>query len=538
MPPTADAAGDSAGVVIGVDIGTTSTKSVAYTTDGQVVASGGKAYPLLEPFPGHAVQEPDVIVEAVLEAVRQTTDGLDGRPVAALSFSAAMHSLLGLSPEGDPLTDVVTWADTRSSEQARRLRASPGGLELHRRTGTPLHPMSPLPKLVWFREQEPKLFEQVGFWVGIKEYVLLRLCDALVVDHSVASATGLLNLASLQWDAEALHLAGLEPEQLAELVATTTVLPELTAEAAARTGLPARTPVVVGASDGPLANLGLGAVAPGVAACSIGTSGALRVMVDRPAVDPLGQVFCYALTADRWVVGGAINNGGVVLEWAGGALAPDLGSDAAEELLDLAGSVPAGSGGLLMLPYLLSERAPHWSAIPQGAYVGLSRAHRREHLIRAALEGVCLQLGLVLGSMRAAGLDIHEIRATGGFARSQLWRQMLADALGVSIQFPQGHEGSSFGAALLGMQALGIIDSIDVAADLVRVESTVRPDPSAAATYASLQPVFAELYYALAPTFTTLRRLAPGLPFDLPEGSRPGGREAGTAGADRKGDQR
>ena len=130
-----------------------------------------------------------------------------------------MHSLLGLSPEGDPLTDVVTWADTRSSEQARRLRASPGGLELHRRTGTPLHPMSPLPKLVWFREQEPKLFEQVGFWVGIKEYVLLRLCDALVVDHSVASATGLLNLASLQWDAEALHLAGLEPEQLAELVA-------------------------------------------------------------------------------------------------------------------------------------------------------------------------------------------------------------------------------------------------------------------------------------------------------------------------------
>ena len=180
------------------------------------------------------------------------------------------------------------------------------------------------------------------------------------------------------------------------------MLPGLTAEAADRPGC-RRNAVVVGAGDGPLANLGLGAVAPGVAACSIGTSGALRVMVDRPAVDPHGRVFCYALTAHRWVVGGAINNGGVVLEWAGGALAPDLGSDAAEELLDLAGSVPAGSGGLLMLPYLLSERAPHWSALPHGAYVGLTRAHRREHLVRAALEGVCLQLGLVLESMRAAG---------------------------------------------------------------------------------------------------------------------------------------
>ena len=475
-----DAAGDSAGVVIGVDIGTTSTKSVAYTTDGQVVASGGKAYPLLEPFAGHAVQEPDVIVEAVLERSGRPSQAWTAGRLPPCPSVPRCTACWASRPRATRSPTSSTWADTRSSEQARRLRASPGGLELHRRTGTPLHPMSPLPKLVWFREQEPKLFEQVGFWVGIKEYVLLRLCDALVVDHSVASATGLLNLASLEWDAEALHLAGLEAEQLAELVPTTTVLPELTAEAAARTGLPARTPVVVGASDGPLANLGLGAVAPGVAACSIGTSGALRVMVDRPAVDPHGQVFCYALTADRWVVGGAINNGGVVLEWAGGALAPDLGSDAAEELLDLAGSVPAGSGGLLMLPYLLSERAPHWSAIPQGAYVGLSRAHRREHLIRAALEGVCLQLGLVLGSMRAAGLDIHEIRATGGFARSQLWRQMLADALGVAIQFPQGHEGSSFGAALLGMQALGIIDSIDVAADLVRVESTVRPDPSAA----------------------------------------------------------
>ena len=216
---------------------------------------------------------------------------------------------------------------------------------------------------------------------------------------------------------------------------------------------------------------------PGVAACSIGTSGALRLMVERPAVDPQRSVFCYALTPGRWVVGGAINNGGVVLRWAGEALAPDLGDHAAAQLLALAERVPPGSDGLIMLPYLLSERAPHWSSEPRGAYVGLTRHHGRGHLVRAALEGVCQQLALVLASMRDAGNEVHEIRATGGFARSALWRQMLADALGMPIGFAAGHEGSAFGAALLGMEALGLVDGIDRAAQLVRHRRRRRARP-------------------------------------------------------------
>jgi gluconokinase len=223
-------------------------------------------------------------------------------------------------------------------------------------------------------------------------------------------------------------------------------------------------------------------------------------------------VFCYALTERRWVVGGAINNGGLVLDWAGDSLAPDLGEEPEDALLELAGRVPVGSGGLIMLPYLLSERAPHWSALPRGAYIGLTRGHRREHLVRAALEGVGQQLALVLASMRSAGMQVDEMRATGGFTRSDLTRQLLADVLGLDIGFPAGHEGSSFGAALLGMEALGIVESIDVAADLVELADVVRPDPAAAATYASLLPVYSEVYDALVPTFSALRRLAPSLP--------------------------
>ncbi len=499
--------------IIGIDIGTTSTKSVGYDVDEsgwglRPVAAHSVGYQLDEPFPGYAEQDPDAIFDAVVETVRRVA--AQANEVIALAFSTAMHSLIGLDADSKPITASITWADSRASSQAERIRASAVGLALHRRTGTPIHPMSPLTKLLWLREHEPTLFGLAAHWVGIKDYVILRLCGALVTDHSVASGTGLMNMHTLAWDVEALQIAGIDAVQLPQLRPTTSILSGLVDPAGL--GVPAGTPVVLGAGDGPLANLGLGAVRHGVAACSIGTSAGIRVMVERPGVDPDGGVFCYALTEDHWTVGGAINNGGVVLEWTGDALAPDLGKDAHERLLALADTVPAGCGGLIMLPYLLGERAPHWSSLPRGVYIGITREHRREHLIRAALEGVCQQLALVLRSVRAAGNEVHAVRATGGFARSPLWRQMLADVLDIEVQFPRGHEGSNFGAALLAMLALGRIDSIDVASDLVEIDDIVAPDPASAEVYRSLQPVFSELYGALVPAFTSIRRLAPRLP--------------------------
>jgi gluconokinase len=210
------------------------------------------------------------------------------------------------------------------------------------------------------------------------------------------------------------------------------------------------------------------------------------------------------LTEDRWVVGGAINNGGVVLQWARDALAPEHDEI---ELMDIAAQAPAGSDRLVMLPYLLSERAPHWSTLPRGAYVGLTRAHRREHLVRAALEGVCQQLALVLASLGEAGDGVREIRATGGFARSALWRQLLCDVFGQPVGFPAGHQGSGFGAALLGMEALGLIASFDRAADLIALDEVLEPDGDAAAVYARMRPIFAGLHDALGPAFIELRDL-------------------------------
>ena len=518
----------SAGVVIGVDIGTTATKVIAYDVTGEVRASASTDYPLRQPEPGAAVQDPHEVLAAVRGGVRAVMRQLGDVRVAGLSFSAAMHSLLGLDANGRPLTPLITWADTRADAQADRLRAEGRALDLHRRTGTPVHPMSPLTKLMWLREEHPELHAAARRWYGVKEYVLQQWCggdapdeESFVADHSIASATGLLALDTLDWDAEALDLAGVRPDQLPRPVPTTTVLRRLSRGTAADLGLPEGTPLVIGASDGPLANLGIGAVRPGQAACSIGTSGALRVMVEKPAVDPAGGVFCYAFLPGLWVVGGAVNNGGVVLSWAHDALAPELGEDAPEVLSELAATAPAGAGGLLMLPYLLGERAPHWSSLPRGAYIGLTRAHRREHLVRAALEGVCLQLALVLDSLRAAAINVREVRATGGFARSGFWRQLLGDVLGMPVDFPAGHEGSSFGAALLGMEALELVESIDVATDLVRVESTVTPDDDTRRLYTELRPVFARLFEELTPAFQDLRRLAPQFAADVQPEAHP-----------------
>jgi len=467
--------------VLGVDIGTTSVKAAAFAPDGRELARAEAGYPLLEPQAGRAEQDPERVVAAVIATIEEASRGVD---VAGLALGSAMHSLLAVAEDDRPLTPIVTWADNRAAEQAERLRREHPGL--HARTGTPPHPMAPLAKLMWFAEHEPELFARARRWVGVKSLVLHRLTGEWAIDHSVASGSGLLSLERLDWDEEALSLAGISAEQLPRLVPVTEVV----------------GPVVVGAADGPLANLGVGAVRPGVAACSIGTSGALRLVVERPGLDPAGRLFCYAATPGRWVVGGAISNGGSVLEWAREALAPDL---SVEDMLALAAEVPAGSDGLVMLPYLLSERAPHWSTIPRGAYVGLTHSHRRGHLVRAALEGVCQQLALVLASMRDAGCEVREVRATGGFARSPLWRQMLADSLGMPVGFPAGDEGSVFGAALLGMQALGLIESVDVADDLLGVRDVVEPDPGAAALLAARLPLFAELYDALLPAFTTLR---------------------------------
>lgn len=485
--------------VVGVDIGTTSTKAVVYTVGGKTVASHAVEYRLWTPVPGAAEQDPDEIHRAVLTAIREAVraGSVARGDLACISFSAAMHSLIAVDAAGDPLTRSITWADNRAAASAERIRKDLDGIAIYRRTGTPIHPMSPLAKLVWLREAQPELFARAARFVGIKEFIFQRLFGRWLVDHSIASATGLFNLVERDWDPQALKLAGIGPERLSELVPTTFHLAGLPPSTAADLGIDAGTPFVIGANDGVLSNLGVDAIRAGEVAVTIGTSGAMRTIVDRPVTDPAGRTFCYALTEHHWAVGGPVNNGGIIFRWVRDELAAAetetakrLGIDPYDVLTRIAERMPPGCEGLVFHPYLAGERAPLWNANLRGSFFGLAMHHRKEHLIRAVLEGVIFNLYSIMPAMESMIGTVRTIKATGGFARSGLWRQMMADVFNREVLVPESFESSCLGAAVLGLYALGLVDSLEVVSGMVGTTHRHLPIARNVAVYAELLPIF------------------------------------------------
>lgn len=492
-------------IVIAIDIGTTSTKTLAVDREGHIHNSHSVAYPLHTPSPGYAEQDPDVIYEAVLDAVASVMKkgGYTAEQIVCVTFSSANHSLILIDEQGIPLTPSITWADQRSAAQAERLLSDGTGLPIYLRTGTPIHPMSPLVKLIWMKEERPDLFFAAKQFIGIKEYVLNKLFGVMMMDHSIASATGLFNLETLAWDKEALLLADVREDQLPTLVPSTERITGLKLEAAERMGLNGSTTFVLGAQDGVLANLGIGAVEEGVLAVTIGTSGAVRTATNKPTVDPEGRLFCYALTEDCWIVGGPSNNGAIVAQWISERLYPGKPLD---EVLPLAASVPAGANGLLFLPLLSGERAPFWDAQAKGVMFGLTLSHVETDMLRAAMEGVIFQITAIVSLMKQAGQKPREVRASGGFARSTLWCQMMADMLGVPVRVPVSVESSGLGAAQLGLYAMD-----DCKGSLLRWKETegslYEPNEKTHSLYQGLLPLYLSLYDRLKEPMREISRL-------------------------------
>ncbi|WP_114570081.1 gluconokinase [Exiguobacterium flavidum] len=500
--------------LLGIDIGTTSTKAVLFARDGKLVHRAAADYPLHSPEPGVAVQDADEIFRAVLLAVRKcvTGSGVAAREIGFASFSSAMHSVIAVDAEGDAISPVYTWADNRSARYSERLKRT-NGMDIYRRTGTPIHPMAPLSKLMWLKSAEPELFGRAKKFISIKEYVFHKWFGDYVIDHSIASATGMFNLNDLDWDAEALSLAGVTPVQLSRPVKTTEVFRGIRADYAEAMGIDADLPVVIGASDGVLANVGVGALERGVVAVTIGTSGAVRTVTDRPVTDPKGRLFCYALTENHWVVGGPVNNGGMIFRWVRDQIGvPEIAEararniDPYELLTELAATVPPGSDGLLFHPFLAGERAPLWDANARGSYFGLGLHHTRAHLVRSALEGIIYNLYTVLLALEEVSGTPKRIEATGGFARSAFWRQMMADVFDQPVNIPESIESSCFGAVVLGLYALGEIDSLDVGQEMIGGVHAHTPEPEATQLYRELLPVYIRLGRLLTEEYAAIAR--------------------------------
>ncbi|URD52211.1 gluconokinase [Chroococcidiopsis sp. CCNUC1] len=494
---------------LGVDIGTTSTKAIAFSHDGAIKAKGSQGYEIIVPHPTWAEQDPEALFNAVITSVRQAMGtGISKQEIAAVGFSAATHSLLPVDANNKPLSNIIIWADNRSVTQTERLKQEEIAHNLYLRTGSPIHPVSVVTKLMWLREKAPEIFHKAAKFISIKEYIFFRLFQRYVVDYSIASATGLFNLKQLNWDAEALTIAGIKPEQLSQLVSTTHILRGMQTEYAEAMGLDPHTPVIIGANDGVLANLGVGAIAPSEFAITIGTSGAVRTVAAEPITDPQMRTFCYALTEKHWAIGGPTNNGGIVLRWLRDRFchpeveeAKRLGIDPYDVMIQAAMEIPAGAEGLICLPYLSGERAPYWNPKARGVFFGLNFNHTRSHTIRAAMEGIIFAVYSINVAIQEIAGTTGEIRASGGFARSHAWLQMMADAFGMVVAIPEVYEASGYGAAVLAMYAVGAIADLSEVQPTIKIRDRISPNPDLTRTYHQLFSRHQRLYRQLEAEF-------------------------------------
>ena len=499
-------------VWIGVDVGTTGVRAIAYTEDGTNVCSSEAFYPLLTPHPDWAEESPLQIYEAIEEVVRKTADQLryKNKELSGIALSTVMHSFAGLDAKKEPLMDMQTWADSRSTDIVRTMKKDPALCKsFYERTGCPIHACYPLAKIIWLRENQKELFNQMKYVGSLKDYIFYNMTGEWVIDKSTASTSGMYNAFTLDWDEEILAYAGVMKEQMPPVVSTT-YSHAITAEAAAVMHLPKGLPVVIGATDGVLVNVGIGAVEPGQLSGTIGTSGALRMLTKQPKTDPQMRTWCYNLTDDMWVAGGAINNGGMILRWVrdkichyGGSTLESLDIDPYDLMTMKAEHVDAGADGLICLPYFTGERAPYWNSELRGMFFGFSLNHSRSHMIRAVMEGICFSLNSVMQALKEFG-EIKDIRVSGSFTKSRLWLQILADILNQPITLPNNSEGAAFGAAVLGFISSGKMKSIADTANLVHPRRIYTPQEENRETYDRLYDIFVRLYKNLQTEFSDI----------------------------------
>ncbi|NML23303.1 gluconokinase [Pseudoflavitalea sp. G-6-1-2] len=499
--------------IIGLDIGTTHTKAIAQQSDGVVVAVTSAGYLPITAPDGRYELDCEELLQAVTNVLQQLMQSLKQQGIAqapsALAFSSAMHSLIAVDAQLHPLTNCITWADLRSIEQAERLRATDMAMELYRNTGTPVHAMSPLCKLIWIGETMPELHRNAASFIGIKEYVMAHMTGERIIDHSIASATGLFDIHNRSWFRPALALAGIDENRLFDPVSTDHIIQGITEEWATCTGLPQNIKLIAGASDGCLANIGSNALYPGDLSVTVGTSGAVRMLSDTPQTHPQASVFNYILDDEYFVCGGPLNNGGALLQWyAKQLLQRDVQADTDMQwFFDEAATVPSGSDGLLFLPYVRGERAPVWDAGAKAAFVGLDHRHTRAHEMRALIEGINYSICDITDAVAQTAGSIQNVFLSGGITRSPQWMQWLANAMGKPLQVSGNADASALGAAILGWKALGHLKSLTDARDFFQVAHTYQPDRLTHQLHQQFFSVYRNLYTSLQSSFKALQTI-------------------------------
>ena len=501
------------GLLLGVDLGTSSVKAVLTAGDGQTLVAGNAEYPIIQAKPGYAEQDPNAWWQAVCQAVRMAVEsaGSSAR-IAAVGLSGQMHGTVLLNGQNEVLAPAIIWADQRSARQVQEITMRAGLERLTALAGSPVATGFQAATLLWVRQERPDLWRQIEHVLLPKDYVRQRMTGDLATEPSDASGALLLDVRRRAWSAELLSLLEIEPAWLPPLQAARAIAGRLQAQAAAELGLPAGLPVVTGAADTACSALGAGVVEPGEMLLTLSSGGQLLQPLTEVRVDPLGRVhtFCSALEPEEgagWYQMGAILAAGLALRWLRDNVLGLTGADAYERMTAWAGETPPGSGGLLFLPYLSGERTPHMNPEARGALVGLTGRHGRREIARAVLEGVTLACYDAYSVLAELGAHPAAVVLAGGGAASRVWQRIVADVFGLPVRPLAVSEQSALGAAILAGAGLDWLDAAEAARAWACYGDETEPDPTRHAFYQDAFGAFRTAYANNAALFGALGRL-------------------------------
>jgi len=494
---------------LGIDIGTGGSRAILADDKGRVKAGFTAPHEDMRmERPLWAEQRPENWWDAAQNAIRAVLKEAKVKPgdIGAVGLSGQMHGLVILDEKDVVIRPAIIWCDQRSQSQVDAINQKVGRDNVLAFTANPVLTGFTLPKLLWVRDCEPKNFARVRKLLLPKDYIRFKLTGDYATDVSDASGTALFDVVTRRWSEDMADRLNVDRGILPQVFESSEITGQITAEAAQVTGLKAGTPVVGGGGDQAASAVGNGIVEPGIASCTLGTSGVVFAHMEKPNYDPQGRVhtFCHAVKG-KWHVMGVTQGAGLSLQWFRNQLAPGTEYDA---LMAEAASSPAGAHGLFWLPYLMGERTPHLDAAAGGGWIGLTARHTRADLIRALIEGVSFSLKDCLDTIEGMGLQVDSIRSSGGGARSPIWRQILADAFGKKVATLETQEGSAYGAAILAAVGAGAYASVPEACGaVIREVDSIAPRPHESQLYRRSHEVYRSLYPTLRPIYSLIRNL-------------------------------
>lgn len=501
--------------LLGIDIGTSGTKTLLIDESGGVLATAIHEYPLSTPRPGWAEQDPQHWWQATQETIREALQrsGLTGAAVRGVGLSGQMHGSVFLDGENRVLRPALLWCDQRTAAQCEWITDTVGRDRVVELTSNPVLTGFTAPKVIWLRDHEPENYARVQKVLLPKDYIRFKLTGTFATEVSDASGTAMFHVRERRWATELLDAIGVPPAWMPDCFESDEPSARISAEAAEATGLKPGTPVVGGGGDQAAGAVGSGIVETGIVSSTVGTSGVVFAFSDEPAVDPRLRVhtFCHAVRG-KWHQMGVMLSAGGSLRWYRDVLAPEevrearaRGVDPYQVIAEQAAEAPVGCEGLIFLPYLTGERTPYPDPNARGVFFGITLRHDRRHLARSVLEGVAYGLRDSFEILAGMGVPIRQVRASGGGARSPLWRQIQADVTGREHVTINVDEGPAFGVALLAGVGTGTWASVEEACRAtIRVTDACSPIAENSAVYDRHYPTYQGLYSSLKDLFPKL----------------------------------